>query len=33
MSTDDPDDLKDLFWDYVDAFEQAEPQSLFVLLP
>jgi len=29
----DDDDLKDQFWDYVAAYEEAEPMSLFSALP
>lgn len=34
--SEDPDDLdgiREQFWAYVDAFEKAEPKSLFTLLP
>jgi len=33
MPTDDSDDIEDDFLDYVAAYEQAEPMSLFVVLP
>lgn len=33
MSTDDPDDLKDEFWERVADFEDQEPRCLFDMLP